>query len=71
MAKVDQNNLERLEERIDDLITACKRLQTENDKLQSDQKNLAEANSYLNEKTQKVRARIEAMIDRLKALERS
>jgi len=71
MAKVDQSNFERLEERIDDLIAACKRLQMENDKLQSDQKNLAKTNSHLSEKTQKVRARIEAMIDRLKALERS
>ncbi|HLQ26607.1 MAG TPA: cell division protein ZapB [Acidiferrobacterales bacterium] len=63
--------MERLEERIDDLIAVCKRLQRENDKLQSDQKDLAEANSHLSEKTQKARARIEAMIDRLKALERS
>jgi cell division protein ZapB len=70
MANVE-NNLERLEERIDDLIAACKRLQKEKDRLQSDQKNLAETNSHLNEKTQKARARIEAMIDRLKALERS
>ena len=70
MANVE-NNLQRLEERIDDLIAACKRLQREKDQLQSDQKNLAQANSHLNEKTQKARARIEAMIDRLKALERS
>jgi cell division protein ZapB len=70
MANVE-NNLQRLEERIDDLIAACKRLQREKDKIQSDQKNLAQANSHLNEKTQKARARIEAMIDRLKALERS
>ncbi len=71
MAKVYQGDLERLEERIDDLIAACKRLQRENHKLQSDQKHLAQTNSRLSEKTQKARARIEAMIDRLKALERS
>lgn len=68
---MNQEDLEKLEKRIDDLIAVCNRLKSENQALRSKQMNLVEANSKLNERTQMARQRIEAMIGRLKALERS
>ncbi|MDA8419999.1 MAG: cell division protein ZapB [Pseudomonadota bacterium] len=75
---MDSDNLAKLEERINELIDTCRRLNRENHTLRSDRKNLenehgslASEHSRLVEKTQIARARIEAMIGRLKALERS
>lgn len=69
--QVNQDHLHRLEQRLDDLIAVCKRLKSENLALQKERKGLAEAHSRLSEKTQLIRARVEAMINRLKTLERS
>ncbi len=75
---MDSENLAKLEERINELIDTCRRLNRENHALQSDRRNLADEHGNLAdeharlvEKTQIARARIEAMIGRLKALERS
>jgi cell division protein ZapB len=68
---MDNDNLTKLEQRIDELIGACRRLSKENHTLKSGQENLAEEHARLVEKTQVARSRIEAMIGRLKALERS
>ena len=68
---MSQEDLEKLEKRIDDLILVCRRLQSENRALRSREDNLVEANSRLNERTQMARQRIETMIGRLKALERN
>ena len=64
-------DLKILESRIDELIETCRRLKNENHSLKSDQNNLSEQHARLMEKTRLARARIETMIDRLKALERS
>lgn len=63
-------DLDKLEKRVDDLISACLRLQGENRTLKATEGQLAEAHRRLSEKMQTARTRIEAMIGRLKALER-
>lgn len=68
---MDSENLAKLEERITELIDTCRRLNRENHTLKTDHGNLASEHARLIEKTQVARARIEAMIGRLKALERS
>ena len=70
-ARVESADLKILESRIDELIETCRRLKIENSSLKSDQNNLNEQHARLMEKTRLARARIETMIDRLKALERS
>lgn len=75
MALNDQHaeslDLKILESRIDELIETCRRLKSENQSLVTDQNDLSEQHARLMEKTRLARARIETMIDRLKALERS
>ncbi|MHB8454068.1 MAG: TIGR02449 family protein [Acidiferrobacterales bacterium] len=68
---MNSEDLTKLEERIDQLIDTCRRLNRENHALKSGQVNLVEEHARLVEKTQVARTRIEAMIGRLKALERS
>lgn len=68
---MNQDSLEQLEHRIDELIAACRRLKSENDVLQAGQQNLQHANAALKDRAQRARARIESVISRLKALERS
>lgn len=63
-------DLDKLEKRVDDLISACRRLQGENRALKVTEGELAEAHRRLSDKMQMARTRIEAMIGRLKALER-
>lgn len=67
---MEQDNLKKLESRIDDLIGACHRLRKENRSIQTEHGQLTGEHARLIEKTQIARARIEAMIGRLKALER-
>jgi cell division protein ZapB len=69
--RMDNQDLKILESRIDDLIETCRRLKNENQTLKSGQNTLNEQHTRLVEKTRVARARIETMIDRLKALERS
>ncbi len=70
-SRLDRTDLKILESRIDELIETCRRLKTESQSIKSDQNNLSEQHTRLMEKTRHARARIETMIDRLKALERS
>lgn len=70
-ARVNDDDLKVLENRIDDLITACQRLKSENSLLKSEHGNLSAQHAKLTEKTRVARERIETMIGRLKALERS
>lgn len=70
-SRLDSTDLKILESRIDELIETCRRLKNENQALKSDQDSLSEQHARLMEKTRHARARIETMIDRLKALERS
>lgn len=68
---VDNEDIKILEHRIDQLISACQRLRQENQLLRSENENLSQKHTRLVEKTQVARTRIEAMIGRLKSLERS
>ncbi|TAM43614.1 MAG: TIGR02449 family protein [Gammaproteobacteria bacterium] len=68
---VDNEDIKALEQRIDQLIAACQRLRQDNQLLRSENENLSQKHTRLVEKTQVARTRIEAMIGRLKSLERS
>jgi cell division protein ZapB len=61
--------LKRLEKRIDDLVSAVKELKDENRALRQRQDALTSERATLLQKNEQVRARVEAMIGRLKAME--
>jgi cell division protein ZapB len=63
---MDNDNLKKLESRVGDLIDTCQKLRRDNQNMGR----LSDDHAKLVEKTQIARARIEAMIGRLKALER-
>jgi cell division protein ZapB len=65
------DDLKKLEIRVDELIHACQRLRQENLSLKSEHDTLSQKHARLSEKTRIARERIEAMIGRLKALERT
>lgn len=67
---MESDELKQLESRVDQLIEACQRLQSENHALRAEQGSLSAEHARLIEKTRVARARIETMIGRLKALER-
>jgi cell division protein ZapB len=60
---MDNDNLKKLENRVDDLIGTCRQLKKDN-------RVIKDEHAKLIEKTQIARTRIESMIGRLKALER-
>lgn len=66
---VTQMDIKLLEERVDDLISACSDLQQENDTLRQKQDSLMAERAELIEKTELARTRVEAMISRLKSME--
>jgi cell division protein ZapB len=68
---VESEDLKKLETRIDELINACQRLRQENQSLKNEQGAMSDRHAKLMEKTRVARERIESMIGRLKALERS
>ena len=61
--------LRRLEERVDALVRVCDQLQDENKSLKQRQDLLTAERANLLQKNEQVRARVEAMIGRLKAME--
>lgn len=61
--------LKRLEERVDALVRVCDQLQDENRSLRQRQDVLTAERANLLQKNEQVRARVEAMIGRLKAME--
>jgi cell division protein ZapB len=63
--------LKRLEKRIDDLVSAVAQLKDENRALHQRQDTLTAERATLLQKNEQVRARVEAMIGRLKAMEHS
>jgi|SRR5882672_6288994 len=67
-ASVD-SELKRLEKRIDDLVGAVGQLKDENRALRQRQDALTAERATLLQKNEQVRARVEAMIGRLKAME--
>ena len=61
--------LERLEKRIDSLVDVCDQLKKENKSLRARQDTLTAERANLLQKNEQVRARVEAMVSRLKAME--
>jgi len=64
-----ENDLKRLEGRLDDLVQVCDRLQSENKSLKEQQDSLSKERATLLQKNEQVRGRVEAMIIRLKSME--
>ena len=63
------NELVRLEKRLDELVVICGQLKDENRSLKERQDSLIADRATLLQKNEQVRARVEAMISRLKAME--
>jgi cell division protein ZapB len=61
--------LKRLESRLDELVGVCQHLKEENRALKQRQDSLMADRANLLQKNEQVRARVEAMIGRLKAME--
>ena len=61
--------LVRLEKRLDELVVICNQLKEENNSLKDRQDSLIADRATLLQKNEQVRARVEAMIGRLKAME--
>ena len=66
---VFEQELKRLEKRVDALVNVCDQLQDENKSLKQRQDVLTAERANLLQKNEQVRARVEAMIGRLKAME--
>jgi len=64
-----EHELKRLEKRVDALVHVCDQLQDENRSLKQRQDTLTNERATLLQKNEQVRARVEAMIGRLKAME--
>ena len=64
-----ESDLRRLEDRLDDLVKICNQLQTENKSLKEKQETLSRERATMVQKNEEVRARVEAMILRLKSME--
>ena len=64
-----EHELKRLEKRVDALVHVCDQLQDENRSLKQRQDILTSERAGLLQKNEQVRARVEAMIGRLKAME--
>ncbi|MDZ7748891.1 MAG: TIGR02449 family protein [Halofilum sp. (in: g-proteobacteria)] len=70
-ARDAEARIEELARQVDDLVALCERLRTENDSLRHQQESLSGERARLIEKNEQARARVEAMISRLKAMESS
>lgn len=69
MSSKFEHELKRLEKRVDALVRVCDQLQDENRSLKQRQDVLTSERASLLQKNEQVRARVEAMIGRLKAME--
>lgn len=65
-----EKDLRVLEQRVDDLIGACRRLKQENDNLRTSRDSLIEEKTKLAEKNRLARTRLETIVNRLKTLEK-
>ena len=70
-ATVSETDLKNLEAKVDALIDACQKLKNENSSLALEKNGISKQHEELMEKTKTARTRLESMIDRLKALDRS
>lgn len=66
---ITEDDLKKLEARVDELIQANIRLRDENHSLMSTQDNLVTERAELIERTELAKTRVEAMITRLKSME--
>jgi cell division protein ZapB len=66
---VTEQELKKLEYRLDELIQTINRLKEENRSLRAQQDNMASERAGLIEKNELARSRVEAMINRLKSME--
>jgi len=66
---VTEQELRKLEVRLDELVTSIERLKEENRPLRDQQDNLVSERANLIEKNEMAKTRVEAMINRLKAME--
>ncbi len=64
-----EHELKRLEKRVDALVKVCDQLKDENRSLRQRQDTLTTERASLLQKNEEVRARVEAMIGRLKSME--
>jgi len=64
-----ESELQRLEEKLNDLLTQCDKLREENESLKKRQDSLVTERAGLLQKNEQVRTRVEAMINRLKGME--
>ena len=64
-----ESDLKRHEDRLDDLVKICNQLQSENKSLKEKQETLSKERATMVQKNEEVRARVEAMIVRLKSME--
>ena len=76
MAESDKSSsveleFKRLEKRLEELVATVHRLKDENRALRARQDNLANEKTTVMNRSEQVRARVEAMIGRLKAMERT
>ena len=66
---VTEQELRKLEVRLDELVTSIERLKEENRSLRDQQDTLVTERANLIEKNEMAKTRVEAMINRLKAME--
>jgi len=66
-----EKDLARLEQQLVSLLDTCRRLREENASLQNRQETLVAERAALVAKNEEARSKVEAMINRLKALEQS
>ena len=63
--------LQRIEKRLEELVAICDQLKEENRSLKQRQEILSTERASLLQRNEQVRGRVEAMIERLKAMEHS
>lgn len=68
---VYEQELRKLEARVDELVAVCQRLKEENHSLRDHQEAVLAERASLLQRNEQVRARVEAMITRLKAMEQN
>ena len=64
-----ENQLKALEQKIDELIALCSQLNRENQALKADSASWHQERKDLIDKNEMARSKVEAMIDRLRAME--
>ena len=66
---MSETDISKLENRIDELITVCEQLKTENTALRARESSLVEEKQQLIKKADLARTRVEGILTRLRAME--